>query len=54
VMGEVYALVNMAKSEFPQTWLDLSGVLRCRDVSWCSIGALNDGYDWIAKTLGVT
>jgi hypothetical protein len=53
-MGEVYATVKMAKSEFPQSRLDLSGALRRRDVSWWRIVAPNDGYDWVAKTLGVT
>jgi hypothetical protein len=53
VMGDVYALVNKAKTKFPQSRLVLSGVLRCRDVSWPRIGALNDRYDWIAKTMGV-
>lgn len=24
------------------------------DVSWRRIGALNDRYDWVARTLGVT
>jgi hypothetical protein len=52
-MGDVYALVNKARAKFPQARLVLSGVLRRRDVSWRRIGALNDRYDWIAKTLGV-
>lgn len=54
VMGEVHALVNTAKAKLPQSRLVLSGVLRRRDVSWRRIGALNDRYEWIAKTLGVT
>jgi hypothetical protein len=29
-------------------------VLQWTDVAWWHIGALNDRYDWIAKTLGVT
>jgi hypothetical protein len=53
-MGDVYALVNKATTKFPQSRLVLSGVLRQRDVSWWRIRALNDRYDWIAKTLGVT
>jgi hypothetical protein len=54
VMGDVYALINMAKTKFPQSKLVLSGILRHRDVSWQWIGALNNRYDWVAKTLGVT
>jgi hypothetical protein len=54
VMGEVYWLVNTAKSKFPQSKIALNGVLRQTDVTWRRIGALNDRYDWIAKTLGVT
>ena len=53
-MGELYSLVNKAKVKFPQFKIVLSGVLRRIYVSWRSIGALNDRYDWIAKTLGVT
>jgi hypothetical protein len=54
VMGYVYALVNKARTKFPQARITLSGILRRRDVSWRHIGAINDIYDWIAKTLGVT
>lgn len=54
VMGDVYNLVNKAKTKFPKSKLVLSGVLRRRDVSWRRIGAINSRYDWIAKTLGVT
>ncbi|PNF36340.1 hypothetical protein B7P43_G00510 [Cryptotermes secundus] len=54
VMGDVYALVKKAKTKFPQATLVLSGVLRLRDVSWRRIGALNDRYDWVARSLGVT
>jgi hypothetical protein len=53
-MGDMYALVNKAKTKFPKSRLVLSGVLRHRDVSWRWIRALNGRYDWIAKTLGVT
>jgi lysophospholipase L1-like esterase len=53
VMGDVYSLVNKAKSKFPQVRLVLSGVVRRKDVSWRRVGAVNDRYDWIAKTLGV-
>ena len=38
VMGEVYALVSMAKKKLPNCKLVLSGVLRRRDVSWRRIG----------------
>jgi lysophospholipase L1-like esterase len=54
VVGDVYALVKKAKTKFPQASLVLSGVIRRRDVSWRGIGALNDRYDWVARTLGVT
>ena len=54
VMDEVYSLVNTAEGKFPQSKTVLSGVLRQTDVAWRHIGALNDTYDWIAKTLGVT
>jgi lysophospholipase L1-like esterase len=54
VMGDVYALVNTAKTKFSQSKLVLSGVLRRRDVPWRRIGAVNSRYDWVAKTLGVT
>jgi hypothetical protein len=53
-MGDVYALVNKTKTKFPQSKVFLSGVLRRRDVSWRRIGALNDRFDWTAKTCGVT
>jgi lysophospholipase L1-like esterase len=54
VIGDMYALVNKAKSKFPKSRLVLSGIFRRRDVSWRRIGAFNGRYDWIAKTLGVT
>ena len=54
VMGEVYSLANKAKVKFPQSKIVLSGVLRRTDVSLRRIGALNDRYYWIAKTMGVT
>ena len=56
IMGEVYicALVSMAKKKLPNCRLVLSGVLRRRDVSWWRIGALNDRFDWVANTLGLT
>jgi lysophospholipase L1-like esterase len=54
VMGELYGLVNTARTKFPTSKIVLSGVLRQIDVSWRRIGAINDRYDWVAKTLGVT
>jgi hypothetical protein len=42
VMGEVYDLVNTAKSKFPDSRLVLSGVLRSRGMSWRRVGATND------------
>jgi hypothetical protein len=53
VMGEVYALVAMAKVKHPNCRLVLSGAL-WRDVSWWHIGPLNDRYEWIAGALGIT
>jgi hypothetical protein len=53
VIGDV-SFVNKAKAKSRQSRLVLSGILRGRDVSWWQIRALNDRYDWIAKTLGVT
>jgi hypothetical protein len=46
--------VNTAKTNFPKSKLILCGVLGRRDVSWRRMGALNDGYDWVAKALGAT
>jgi hypothetical protein len=54
VMDVAYSLVNTAKGKFTQTKILLSGLLRRTDVTWRRIGASNDRYDWIAKTLGVT
>jgi hypothetical protein len=54
VTSDLYALLNKAKTKFPQSRLVLSGVLRGRDVSWRRSGTLNSKYDWIAKTLGIT
>ena len=52
-MGDVYNLVNTAKTKFSKSIVVLSGVLRRRDVSWRRIGAVNSRYKWIANTLGV-
>jgi hypothetical protein len=54
VMGDVYGLVNTAKTKFSTTRVVLSGVLRREDVSWRRIGAVNDRLEWVANTLGVT
>ena len=54
VMGEVYVLVSTAKKKLPNCRLVLSGELRCRDVSWWRIGALNDRFNWVANALGLT
>jgi hypothetical protein len=54
VMGDMYALVNKAKTKFPQSRLVLSGVFSRRDVTWRRIGALDGRYDWRAETLGIT
>ena len=52
-MGDMYDLINTAKSRFSSSKVILSGVLR-RDVSWRRIGAVNDRLGWVANTLGVT
>ena len=54
VMGEMYSLVNKAKDKFPKSKIVQSGVLQRADVSWRRIGALNDRYVWISRTLEVT
>jgi hypothetical protein len=42
VMGDVYDLVNTAKTKFSASRVVLSGVLRRKDVSWRRVGAVND------------
>ena len=54
VTREVYALVATAKSKLLNCRLVLSGVLRCRDVSWQHIGSFNGRFDWIANALRLT
>jgi len=54
IMGEVYALVSMAKMKLLNCRLVLSGVMRRRDVSWRRIGALNDRTHWVANALRLT
>ena len=54
VMGDIYDLVNMAKTKFATSRVVLSGVLRRPDVSWRLIGAVNTRYEWVAETLGIT
>jgi hypothetical protein len=53
-MGDVYDLVNMAKTKFSKSRVVLSGVLWRQYVSWQHIGAVNSRYKWVAQTLGVT
>jgi len=53
-MGDVFDLVNTAKTKFSTSRIVPSGVLRRRDVSWRRNGAVNSRYEWIAKTIGVT
>jgi hypothetical protein len=53
VMGDIYDLINTAKSKFSSSRVILSGVLR-RAVSWHCIDAPNDKLEWVANTLGVT
>jgi lysophospholipase L1-like esterase len=54
VMGDVYDLVNTAKTKFSTSRVVLSGVLWGRDVSWRRICAVNSRYVWVANALGVT
>ena len=42
IMGEVYDLVNIAKTKFLGSKLVLSGVLRSKGVKWRCIGAANN------------
>jgi hypothetical protein len=53
-MGDVYDLVNTAKTKFSASRVVLRGVLRREYVSWRRIGAVNDRLEWVANTLGVT
>ena len=53
-MGDVNDPANTAKTKFSTSSVDLSGVLRRRDVSWRHIGAVNNRYERVAKTLGAT
>jgi len=54
VMGDVYDLVNTAKTKFSTSRVVLSGMLQRQDVSWHRIGAVNSRYEWVATTLEVT
>jgi lysophospholipase L1-like esterase len=54
IIGDVYDLVNTAKTKFSASRVVLSGVLCREDVSWWYIGAVNDRLEWVANTLGVT
>jgi hypothetical protein len=53
-VGDVYNLVNTAKTKFSTSRVVLSGMLQRRDVSWRHIGAINSRYEWLAQILGVT
>jgi hypothetical protein len=53
-MGDVYDLVNTAKSKFSTSRVVLSGVLQWGDVSWRRIRAVNDRLKWVTNALGVT
>ena len=54
VMGDVYDLVNTAKTKFSESRMVLSGVLRREDMSWQRIGAVNNRLERVANALGVT
>ncbi len=53
VIGDIYELVTAARKKFPTAKLILSGLLRRRDTRWTRIGLINDGMDWVARSLGV-
>jgi hypothetical protein len=53
-MGDVYDLVNAAKTTFSTSRVVPSGVMRRQDMSWRRIGAVNSRYEWVAQTLVVT
>ncbi len=52
VIGDIYELVTAARKKFPTAKLILSGLLRRRDTRWTRIGLINDGMDWVARSLG--
>lgn len=52
VIGDMYDLITTAKKRFPTTKLIVSGVLRRKDTHWTRIGQINDGLDWVARSLG--
>jgi len=54
VMGDVYNLVNTAKTKFSTSKVVLCGMLWRRDMSWQCIGAIKSRYGWEVQTLGVT
>ena len=53
IMGEVYDLVNRAKTKYPGSRLVLIGVLRSKGVTW-RCGVANDRLEWVARRLGAT
>jgi len=42
VMGDVYDLINTAKTKFSTSRVVISGVVQRRDMSWRRIGAVNE------------
>ena len=54
IMGETYDLVNMAKTNFPNSRQVLSVMSRCRGVKWRRDGAMNDRLEEVARNLGAT
>jgi hypothetical protein len=53
-MGDVYDLVNTAKTKFSTSGIFLRGVLLRRDESWRRIGVVNSRYKRVAPSLCVT
>jgi hypothetical protein len=53
-MGEVYSFAATTKFKFLHFRLVLSGVVWHRDMMWWLIEVVNNRYDWVSKTLGVT
>jgi hypothetical protein len=53
IMGDAYDLINTVKTKFSTHRAVLSGMLRRRDVSWQSNGAVNGRLEWVKNILGV-
>ena len=54
ILGDVYDLVNTAKTKFSTSRVVLSGVLRKRDLSWRRTGVVNSRYKRVEQKPGFT